>query len=255
MAADERSRIARSSRGRGRAVQGQPQEDPPGAVYITSVNEQLENEEERKKTLEGRGIGIITTSGALATLLFGVATFVQGFAALPHASAPPFDIEAPDQSFLVAALVLFVGAAVLGLLSNFPMGYRSISEKELVRQASASAWTKYDSTRDARELTNQKVDILFYARQANDRKALYLLVGFAFEVMAVVCVAAAVALIVEHHFWIWVVVLAVVSIIAFLIAATEAAAAIVEGLAEIRKRKEMMKTRKLERDAEPLISG
>jgi hypothetical protein len=66
------------------------------------------------------------------------------------------DIEPLDQSFLVAALVLFVGAALLDLLTNLPLAYRSISKKGLMRQASAGAWAKYDAVRDARELTNQR---------------------------------------------------------------------------------------------------
>ena len=46
--------------------------DVKGSSYGPTIKAQLDEERVRKTSLEGRGIGIVTSSGALATLLFGL---------------------------------------------------------------------------------------------------------------------------------------------------------------------------------------
>ena len=47
--------------------------DPRGrAIYADYIKEQQEAQEARKVSLEQRGLAVITTSGALVTLLFGL---------------------------------------------------------------------------------------------------------------------------------------------------------------------------------------
>jgi Na+/melibiose symporter-like transporter len=139
--------------------------------------------------LEDRGIQVVTTSGALGTLLFGIATFSQG--------ANRLDVL--DQSYLVAALILFVIAAVLGLLTNLPQGQIAVSGKELRKWVANGMWDNYDPQKASLEIAKQKVEMIIDARPTIRSKGLFLLVAIAFEVLAVVCVAAAVSDVVEHH--------------------------------------------------------
>jgi hypothetical protein len=52
--------------------------DVKGGSYGPTIESQLDEERARKASLESRGIGIVTTSGALSTLLFGLVAFAAG---------------------------------------------------------------------------------------------------------------------------------------------------------------------------------
>ena len=49
-----------------------------GSQYDEGIDDQVDFERERTKSLEQRGIQVITTSGVLTTLLFGLAKFGPG---------------------------------------------------------------------------------------------------------------------------------------------------------------------------------
>ena len=88
--------------------------DPPGGhlwvEYFTSL---VKSQDERKASIEQRGLAVVTTSGTLVTLLFGIASLLtrgDDFV-LPARAHLPLDI----------ALVLFVVAAIGGLMTNAPL--------------------------------------------------------------------------------------------------------------------------------------
>jgi hypothetical protein len=80
---------------------------PAGKVYEQLVGAHVAAEFDRKKTLEGRGTTILTTSGSLLTLIFGLTVVVSG----------------KDAKFgnhwavllLMAALLAFVVSAVIAI--------------------------------------------------------------------------------------------------------------------------------------------
>jgi len=58
-------------------------------IYSDYIAEQVTREDARKASLESRGIGVVTTAGALATLLLGFTTLTKKAnhqLLLPHAS-------------------------------------------------------------------------------------------------------------------------------------------------------------------------
>ncbi len=58
--------------------------DISGSSFGPTIKAQLDEERNRKASLESRGIGIVTSSGALATLLFGLVTFTRDNVNVAH---------------------------------------------------------------------------------------------------------------------------------------------------------------------------
>ena len=87
------------------------------AIYVGLLKDELAAQDARKESFERRGLAVITTAGALASLLYGVAAFstVGRMHALPQDS----------KELLVVAVVVFVVARVLALLTTFPAYYQS----------------------------------------------------------------------------------------------------------------------------------
>jgi hypothetical protein len=79
------------------------------------MKDELAAQNARKESFERRGLAVVTTAGTLATLLFGVATFST------TGSTRPLPRDAKE--FLVVALVIFVAAGFLALLTNLPSRY------------------------------------------------------------------------------------------------------------------------------------
>src|ERR1700694_370776 len=90
--------------------------DSGASILAAYVQAQLARQDARKTSLEQRGITVITTAGALVTLLFGLA-------ALSTKRAQTFALPAGASYLLVVALVLFFGAALAAILTNVPLEY------------------------------------------------------------------------------------------------------------------------------------
>lgn len=132
--------------------------------YWDLVKEQLTEERARKASLEQRGLAVITSSGTIVALLFGltaVATKAQSFQ-LPPAAAMP----------LAMAALAFVVAAILGLGVNWTAYYTEVEPEGLLglqdedwagdeadaAKAVAVAWTKI--VEGARPKNNAKANVL-----------------------------------------------------------------------------------------------
>ena len=89
---------------------GHKVEEARGSSYGPTIKLIHDQERARKTSLESRGAAIITTSGALATLLTGLVTFTRG-----NVSAFHLAIDKNAVWALIAAAVSFGLAAVLGL--------------------------------------------------------------------------------------------------------------------------------------------
>lgn len=179
-------------------------EDLAGSVYMDTIDGLVKDENARKASIEERSIRVITTAGALAALLFAIAKFGGGGV-----------LQAPDDTLLVLSLIFFVAAAILGLLANQPQHYEIVKDGVLHSQLDTKNFSDHDRVEAARLTTQDKLSWLLDARVKNGDKAWYLFFGLTFEVVAVICVAGAVAIVVDHNRT--AVGLAVVAVIAFLV--------------------------------------
>ncbi len=90
---------------------------PGTVVYDEFVKDELAVQYVRKTSFEQRGLAVVTTAGALATLLFGLAAFAAAGKTQP--------LSADAKELLDMAVVVFEVAAVLALGTNFPLPYNS----------------------------------------------------------------------------------------------------------------------------------
>jgi hypothetical protein len=82
------------------------------------MTDQLQAERARHSSLEQRGIGVVTTSGTLITLLLALAGLTGGTARL--------QLTATSEASLRIALSALTLAAIVGILANVPGRGRSV---------------------------------------------------------------------------------------------------------------------------------
>jgi nitrate reductase NapE component len=156
------------------------------AIYADYVREQLAGQEARKTSLEQRGLSVVTTSGALVTLLFGLTTLAV--------EREAFTLPGASRALLVVAIVFFVVAAVAAIVTNMPLSYEGVTPSAL-REAVKNRWE--DSEATAAEMTSlTRIKVLESARRRNNIKAIALFAGMVSEIVAVALVGAAVAFVV-----------------------------------------------------------
>ena len=103
-----------------------------GAIYAQVITKQLEREEERKTSLEQRGLAVISTSGVLVSLLLAI-TAVQN---RNSSAATEVLVRIP----LIVALVGFTLAAAFAVAVNVPRSYATLSTEELARMTTEQLW-------------------------------------------------------------------------------------------------------------------
>jgi hypothetical protein len=86
--------------------------------YDDFISKTLDDANARKSSIEQRGINVVTTVGALLTIVFSVVSFV-----LVHTGSKAVNPHALIRGFIDAAGILFVLAGILGLLVNVPVPY------------------------------------------------------------------------------------------------------------------------------------
>jgi nitrate reductase NapE component len=159
--------------------------EPAGGriLYAEYIKEQLDAQEARKVSLEQRGLAVISTSGVLVTLLFGLT-------ALSVRRASTFVIPDTAAAFLIAALVFFVLAALSAIFTNLPRGYEGVSVDGL-RTAVKDRWEDDEATA-SKMVALTRLKVLASAKQKNEHKGIALLVGMLLEIIAVALVGIAV---------------------------------------------------------------
>ena len=177
-----------------RAIVGQPHPTPTladvsGASFGRTIKDQLDEERARKNSLEARGIGIVTSSGALATLLFGLVAFTRGTNPQLHWAA----IGTPAKDALLVGVALFAVATLLGLAANYPGDCKEVKVDRLRERVTPDEWTKPDPVGAARRDAEANVGTIDAARRINGKKAKAIRWGIAAEAGAAVAVALAVA--------------------------------------------------------------
>lgn len=155
-------------------------------VYLPLVEEQLQEEQLRKGSLEQRGLAVITTSGVLVSLLFAIAAVVT--------ESNDFVLPSASRAFIVIALMFFIIAAVGGIAANAPLDYRQVSIKDLRRFVGEETWSG-PADIASRRVVEAKVSILARARELNVLKGKALFAAIISEVIAVIILAIAVGII------------------------------------------------------------
>jgi hypothetical protein len=151
-------------------------EPTAGDEYAKLIAEQLGEERTTKTSLEQRGITVVTTSGTLVTLLFGLVAIVTKDAR--------FRLDDLGRAGLFGALSLFVLAAVAALSTNFPQKYQEVEPDELSRLVTEQFWNA-DQGLGSRRASEVRVAVLTSARAANAEKARLVRWAIGLEVAAV----------------------------------------------------------------------
>jgi hypothetical protein len=160
-----------------------------GDAYAALVKEQLDGAYAKQASFEQRGIAVVTTSGTLASLLFGLVAAIttkSGFTTFSTVA----------QILILGALTSFLGAAVFGLFVNRPRLRRSVVgiDPGSFRQQvmNMPAWTA-SSAEGSLAATEVRLEMLNDARIGNGIRARVLSAAFALEGLAAVLLAGAVA--------------------------------------------------------------
>ena len=164
--------------------------DAGGEVFLAFIKDLVDSQEARKASLEQRGLAVITTSGVLATLLFGLVGIITKPSSyvLPAASHLPLRV----------ALALFAAAALGGVIVNAPMPYKGIAPGTL-RNVVKSFWTDYTTTEAQQMVSISWLDALTSAKHWNRVKAYSLVVAQSLQVGALGFLAWALSIVVGAH--------------------------------------------------------
>jgi hypothetical protein len=160
-----------------------------GEAYGRLIVDQVNQERERKTSLESRGITVITTSSALATLLFALTAGLK--------SASKFKLPESARLPLVLTLGAFILAASFGLIVNIPLKYQEPTARGLGRLRNRVYWDAPAVIGQLRVVEAQ-IASLEAARTANRLKVGFLLSAIAFELLAVIFLAWAIDLIIYN---------------------------------------------------------
>jgi hypothetical protein len=153
------------------------------AIYAEFVKDELAAQDKRKESFEQRGLAVVTTAGGLVTLLFALA-------ALSTKAKSTFTLTGHAPTYLAIALVLFVVAAFLALLTNVPVKYSVPGAESIRKQVKKAAGLTADDA--LLDITNSRLDSIVDAKTKNRRKARLLFGAICFEVLAVAFVSAAI---------------------------------------------------------------
>jgi len=154
-------------------------------VYQTIVEAALASEEDRTKTVEGRGAAIIRTSTTMLTLIFGLSIIVSG---KDYTFKSHYAIL-----FLAIALVAFVIAAVIALIVQvYGPRYRVISTATLESLVENINWNR--TADDARRMwINREIETIRTVRHNNDAKATLVHTSLGLEIAAITLLTTSLA--------------------------------------------------------------
>lgn len=133
-----------------------------GKTFHEFVAKELDNERARRTALDARGVGIVTASASLATLVAGLS-----------AVATQSSTFAPSVLVVVtalSALAVFVLAAALGIWANRTIEYR-VADSTTLTQMATERWTT-DEVDALNVVVTLNITTLTSLREGNNRKAM-----------------------------------------------------------------------------------
>ena len=156
---------------------------PGYEAYAAFIKDELDVQDKRKASFEQRGLAVITTSGALVTLLFALA-------ALSTKQAATFVLPGTAKVWLSVALALFFVSALAALLTNAPFIYQAVPARKIRERLREKPPRDADAA--ARDVAFTRLAMLESAKRINSIKGYALAFAMAFEALAVGCVAVAI---------------------------------------------------------------
>lgn len=153
------------------------------AVWNDFLKDELASEEARRTSLEQRGTSVITVSGALVTLLFGLS-------ALATKAEPTYKLTSEARAYLYVALALFVVSALLAIATNVPLLYGAVDES--VAQEIIDKYLEDSVSHAETRIAATRANLLPSNRKSNGLKALFLLGAVAIQAVAVLFVGLAI---------------------------------------------------------------
>lgn len=153
-----------------------------GEVFAAYIARELDAERDRRKTLDARGVSVVTVSAALVALL----SAASGFASAAT------DVEPPESAIgpLTIALLALAAAAACGILATFLWKYNVANTTTLNKMVNE----KWPTTEvDARNSTAQ-LDVIAISslRSRNAVKARFIIAALMFQVAGLIALAIAV---------------------------------------------------------------
>jgi hypothetical protein len=149
-----------------------------GKVYEQMVGAVVAAEFDRKKTLEGRGTTILTTSGSLLTLIFGLTVVVSGK-----------DTRFENQwavMFLMASLLAFVVSAFIAIFIAINGSTYTLAGQPLLESLTTNETWEDKSEDEARRIwVKRQVNTSLSLRKGNNRKAKAVTWSLGTQVLAV----------------------------------------------------------------------
>ena len=154
------------------------------SVYAAYIKSLLDQEQNRKSVLEAKASAIVTTSGAIVTLLFGLVAVVTG--------AKHFKLPEISRDWLIAAVILFViaiGLSVATAIIPVPYGGATFEADQLRK-----VWNQPASAAMA-NVAEAQLELIPIAVRNNDLKVKFLISAVVGELLALSALAVAIILI------------------------------------------------------------
>jgi hypothetical protein len=150
-------------------------------VFAAAIDNELQQERVRTASLEQRAMAVVTSSGVLVSLVFGFGALIKGQRG-PH-------LPLGTRVLLASALIAFVVAAVMSLLTNKPRAYKPLGVKADLEKMVTEYWhiSGQNSRRSIAEFRVGEVDRW---RDNNKIKAAYLQRAIAIECIGIGLLAA-----------------------------------------------------------------
>lgn len=159
-------------------------EDRAGTVFAAFFDSELTEERARRAFLDARGGAVLTTSGALVTLLFGLGSFVV--------SVEGFEPSTAAVALLGLTLVAFVLAATFGILAT------RLHKYEVTEAPQLHSWRtddrQWNDTADKarRAVAFANIRSLASLRTGNNSKANFIVAALCAQLAAIVALAGAI---------------------------------------------------------------
>lgn len=154
-------------------------------IYPEFLKELVAAEDAQRVTLESRGAGVITSSGALVTLLLAFAALVT--------KRNDFTLGSGTRLLLMISVGAFIAAALLAIWTYAPQERRIVDGAALKDELPA-VWDQ-DAEFARKKITATRLDQLQVSQHANDVKAGLLGAAVVAEVIGVVLLAVSVIVI------------------------------------------------------------
>jgi hypothetical protein len=153
-------------------------------TYGDYTAEEVTREEQRKTSIETRGLAVVTTSGALATLLLALAALNKD----NRTATGSFFLSHDAQGPLKLALIFFTVAALGAVLTNFPVWLQYLDPDTVVTELAAGK----TEAQAEKQVAENRVVILRSLQTWNSVKGWVLFGAMSFEFLAILFIAIAV---------------------------------------------------------------